>query len=250
MRNALVGFTGFVGQNLKVDRFDDLINSSNIKNFKGQEFDLLVVAAGDARKWYANQNPSKDLIHILNLYADLKNIRAKKVILMSTIDVYPDYHSDCVYNENTTIYSDFPYGMHRLMLEKLLQMTFQDVSIIRLPGLMGKNLKKNLIFDICNNRVDQLNNYNLDSFFQYFALSKLDEIIDMVLDSNSYDVLNLVSEPISVRQIANLLNISESLFSNTAPKINYNIQTVHSQTGYIFDSHFTRESIKSFYYAY
>ncbi len=250
MKNGLIGFTGFVGQNLNINRFDELINSSNIKNYKRQEFDLLVIAAGDARKWYANKNPSIDLLHILDLFEDIKQINAKKIILLSTIDVYPDYLPENKYDENTNLYSDFPYGMHRLMLEKLLQITFSDVSIIRLPGLIGKNLKKNIIYDICNNRLDQLKNYNLDSYYQYFDLSLLDQIIDMVLGNNIYKILNLTSEPISVREIAQTLELEESIFSNSQISVKYDIKTIHCEAGYFLNSNDILTSIKKFYEEY
>jgi nucleoside-diphosphate-sugar epimerase len=249
MKNALIGYTGFVGQNLNKDRFNEFINSKNIKNFKDHKFELLVIAAGDARKWYANQNPSVDLLHVLSLFEDIINIQAKKVVLLSTIDIYPDYREGCVSDENSTIYSDLPYGMHRLMLEKLIKFNYNDVSIIRLPGLMGKNLKKNIIYDICNARLDQLKNYNLDSFYQYFDLKELDGIIDMVLESK-YELLNIASEPISVMQIVETLRLKKSNFSTTAKIVKYDVRTTHHKDGYFYNAETILTSIKKYFENY
>ena len=41
-----------------------------------------------------------------------------------------------------------PYGRNRLHLERLVQDTYRDALIVRLPGLFGKNIKKNFIYDL------------------------------------------------------------------------------------------------------
>lgn len=41
-----------------------------------------------------------------------------------------------------------PYGKNRLYLENWVASNFDDYLIVRLPGLFGKNIKKNFIFDL------------------------------------------------------------------------------------------------------
>jgi nucleoside-diphosphate-sugar epimerase len=249
MRNALIGYTGFVGKNLNKERFSEFINSKNIGEYRHQKFDLLVISAGDARKWYANKHPSEDMLHMLKLFNDVKNIAAKKVVVMSTIDVYPDNLPGLSYNENSTSYSDLPYGINRLMFEKLIAGHYDDVSVIRLPGLFGRELKKNIIFDLCNDRADQLTNYNLDSKYQYFNLKDLDEKIDFVIEK-SHHILNMATEPISIREIANYIGVPESLFSTTSNIASYDIRSVHAESNYFFDKATVLESIRGFYKNY
>lgn len=195
MIKAIVGFTGFVGASHNLAEYDFLINSSNIWEFAGKSVDLLVVAAGDARKWHANQNPDKDWEHILTLFRSLSAINAKHVILYSTVDVLDT--SIGVANEDSKYYNSHPYGRHRLLLELLVARHFDRVQIIRLPGLFGVGLKKNIIFDIKFNRFDQFGKYNLNSCFQYFNMKYADKLIENVIASE-LPLIHVASEPISV----------------------------------------------------
>jgi nucleoside-diphosphate-sugar epimerase len=246
MKNALIGFTGFVGQNLNPNRFTDFINSKNIDDYNGRFFDLLVIAAGDARKWYANQNSSLDMLHILALFEKIKSIKAKKVIVISTVDVYNDCYLEKSCNEDKDVFNDSPYGLHRLMLEKLISINYNDTSVIRLPGLFGKGLKKNIIFDACSQRYDQLVNYNLNSKYQYFDLRHLDSFIDIVIEKK-YPLINIATEPISVREIVNVLNIPEELISGKNSPVSYNVTTKYVNSGYFFNKEQVLTAIKKFY---
>ena len=80
-KKLLVGYTGFVGSNLKNQiQFDAFACSSNISSFSGAGFDEVFVAAGDARKWYANLHEDKDFSHINSLLESVTKIKAKRLI--------------------------------------------------------------------------------------------------------------------------------------------------------------------------
>jgi len=58
MRNALIGYTEFVGSNLNQQyTFDHSFNFSNFMEMDGQHFDLLVCAGISAVKWLVNKEP-------------------------------------------------------------------------------------------------------------------------------------------------------------------------------------------------
>ena len=87
---ALIGYTGFVGSNLlRQMSFKDLYHSKNIEELGGKSYDLLVCAGAPAEKWKANQDPGKDLENIRRLMDCLGRAKARKIILISTVDVYP-----------------------------------------------------------------------------------------------------------------------------------------------------------------
>lgn len=67
-------------------------------------------------------------------------------MLISTIDVYKN---PVDVDEDTVIDTDGlqAYGLNRYYLEQWVEEGFPDHLIIRLPGLYGKNLKKNFIYD-------------------------------------------------------------------------------------------------------
>ena len=56
MSEALIGYTGFVGQTLLRSKdFDDLYRSTNIQEIKNKSYDLVVGAGAPAKKWLANK---------------------------------------------------------------------------------------------------------------------------------------------------------------------------------------------------
>ena len=146
---ALVGYTGFVGGNLRSSHpFDALYNSKNIKEAYGSTPDLLVYCGVKAVKYIANQNPDEDLKHISETIENIKAIGAKKLVLISTIDVYTVPNQLDETFENKVGLHPEAYGRHRLMLEKWVIENVEDYHIVRLPGLFGHGIKKNFIYDM------------------------------------------------------------------------------------------------------
>jgi len=147
---TLVGYSGFVGSNLR--RQTDFVkeyNSSNINEAFCTKHELVVYSGVRAEKFLANHEPDKDLAHVKQAVENIKRMNFKKLVLISTVDVYK---VACGVDENTFIDTDglHPYGKHRYMLEKWVMDNVKDYHILRLPGLFGVNLKKNFIFDMMN----------------------------------------------------------------------------------------------------
>lgn len=147
MVTALVGYTGFVGSNLAANhQFDKLYNSKNIKDAFDTAPDLLVYAGVRAEKFLANQEPEKDLQVIEEALENIRKINPKRLVLISTIDVYKN---PIGVDEETPIdVKDLhPYGYNRYILECEVRTLFHDALIVRLPALFGGNIKKNFIYD-------------------------------------------------------------------------------------------------------
>ncbi|WP_318495614.1 NAD-dependent epimerase/dehydratase family protein [Photobacterium leiognathi] len=223
--NALIGYTGFVGQTLmKQTSFDELYRSTNIEEIIGKEFDTIVCAGAPAVKWLANKEPDNDKRIIENLIDILKTVKCNKFILISTVDVFKDsYEAD---EDSLIEESDLqPYGLHRRLLEKFITNNFTNSLIVRLPGLVGPGLKKNIIFDFLNeNNIDQVDSRGI---FQFYPMVNLWSDIKIALKEN-LNIIHLTSEPLSVKDIAeNAYNIK---FKNEILKIvpKYNLITKHS----------------------
>lgn len=176
--NALVGYTGFVGSNLyKSFKFDKVYNSKNIEESFGLSPDLLVYAGVRAEKYLANNEPEKDYDVILNAEENIKKINPKRIVLISTIDVYK-YPVNV--DENTIIDTEnlHPYGLNRYKLEMWVKENFLNHLIIRLPGLYGENIKKNFIYDYINvipfmlkkDKMDEIVKENKD-IIKYYSLN-------------------------------------------------------------------------------
>lgn len=150
MKKALVGYTGFVGSNIyTAGTFDAVYNSKNIEEAYGTNPDLLIYAGLRAEKYLANNAPEKDKELIIQAEENITKINPKKLVLISTIDVFK-VPKDVDENSKIDTENLHAYGYNRYQLELWVRRKYPDALIIRLPGLFGKNIKKNFIFDFIN----------------------------------------------------------------------------------------------------
>lgn len=149
---ALVGYTGFVGSNIYAsaeNEIEAVYNSKNIEEAYGTKPDVLIYAGLRAEKYLANNAPKKDMELILQAEANISKINPKKLVLISTIDVFK-IPKDVDENSNIDTENLHAYGYNRYLLELWVREKYPDALIIRLPGLFGKNIKKNFIYDYIN----------------------------------------------------------------------------------------------------
>ncbi|MBW8305980.1 MAG: hypothetical protein K0M46_03810 [Thiobacillus sp.] len=199
MKNALIGFSGFVGSTLlRQTSFDALYRSTNIHEIDGQEFNLVVCAAAPAQKWIANSNPDDDRSKIESLISRLKTIKCNTFILISTVDVFK---SPLGVDEATPVEEEglHAYGLHRRLLEKFVQEQFPKHLIVRLPGLVGPGLRKNVIFDFLNH--NNLHAIESRGVFQFYPMVNLWYDIQIALQKG-LQLVHLTAEPISVAEVS------------------------------------------------
>lgn len=225
MKTALIGYTGFVGSNLmKQYNFTDLYNSKNFQQMKDQKYDIVICAGISAVKWMANKEPNKDIADIKLLEEILVTIKAKQFILISTIDVYPltqgkDEGFDCDSIKNHS------YGTHRLAFEQFCINHFKNCTVVRLPGLFGEGLKKNVIYDLLNDNCLEM--INTKSSFQYYYLKYLWQDIQKAV-VNNIKCINLFTEPVSTQDIYEAFFASKSIGQFVAPEAHYDLYTKHA----------------------
>jgi nucleoside-diphosphate-sugar epimerase len=198
MTSALIGYTGLVGGTLlRQTQFDDLYNRSNIESIAGRSYDMMVCAGAPAQKWLANREPEPDRANLARLMAALATVQARQVVLISTVDVLP---TPIDVDESAAIdtVSQQPYGRHRYELEQSIQERFQSL-VVRLPGLFGPGLKKNVIFDFLHgNQVDAIHS---DSSYQFYPLDWLSRDIETAL-RRRLNLVHFATEPTTVHEIA------------------------------------------------
>ena len=248
MRTALIGYTGFVGSNLILQKnFDDFYNSQNIESIVGKNYELLVCSGAPAVKWLANKEPIKDRENLQGLMGCLGQVSAQKVILISTVDVYP---MPVKVYEDTAIELAVlqAYGKHRLELERFIQDYF-DSLIIRLPGLFGEGLKKNIIYDLLNDNIGDW--IHKDSVFQFYNLEHLWDDIQTAL-GHGLELVNLATEPMSVKEVA--IEAFGFEFTNESQQnpARYDMRTLHFQLfdgfepGYLYNKNQVLLELKEF----
>jgi nucleoside-diphosphate-sugar epimerase len=246
--DGLIGHTGFVGGNLAAQhRFGAWFNSKNIEAIRGQRFDLLVVSGLPAAKWIANRDPLGDRANFNRLWNCLVDCRADRLVIMSTVDVYP---APFGVDEDTLIEHTHlgAYGRNRLELERRASLHFPRVLPVRLPGLFGPGLKKNAIFDLMHHNDTQ--KIPSDGEFQFYNLNRLWKDIQASLDAN-LRLVNLATEPVTVRDVASHafgMDFSNRL-SGLPPK--YDMRTKHAElfggkNGYLESREQVLTGIKAF----
>ncbi len=224
MRRALIGYTGFVGGNIKDQTsFDCLYNSKNIADIAGQKFDLVVCAGVSSLKWKANENPAADWSAIQRLIDFLKTIETRSFILISTIDVYPN---PIGVDEDTNINDTYAqsYGRHRWEFEKFVRGHFPAFTV-RLPHLYCKGLKKNVVFDFLHqNRLDLIHE---DATWQFYNLKHLWPDIQRAI-SGGLSLVNFAVEPITTTELAR--DVFDVEFHNrpSAPALHFDFWTKHA----------------------
>ncbi len=227
MTTGLIGYTGFVGGNISEQHtFDFLFNTKNIKEIRWKHFDLLVCAWVKAVKWYANQNSEEDWQNIESLLEMLKTVTADRFILISTIDIYPEL----IWNDED--YSGFdkqtqPYGAHRFMFENFAKAHFPKSHIIRLPGLFGNGIKKNVIYDLLHD--NQLENIDPGARIQYYPLDRIWQDIETTV-KNNIPVVNFFASPIVSEDIIERFFLDKKYLITRAPTetIRYDLRTKYA----------------------
>ena len=237
MKTALIGYTGFVGSNLEQQHsFSAKFNSKNIEEICGQKYDLVVTAGVQAKKWWANQNPAEDWAQIERLLNALSSIQAERFVLISTIDVY----SKPFGVDEATLVEEDPknaYGTHRLRVEKAIENQFAETCVIRLPGLFGNGLKKNVIFDLLNDNI--LETINPASRFQYYFLDHLWSDLNRCIDAR-LPLVNFATEPVATSTILERFFPGKATGGNPAPQASYDFRTRYNAElggsgGYLYD---------------
>lgn len=226
MANALIGFSGFVGSTLlKQTHFESLYRSTNICDIEGQSFDTVVCAGAPAQKWIANREPEADRQKIDGLIAHLKTIQCKTFILISTVDVFKDSMG---VDEETLVDESglHAYGLHRRLLEKFVESRFPNHLIVRLPGLVGPGLRKNVIFDFLND--NNLHAIESRGIFQFYPMVSLWFDIQTALNAG-LKLVHLTAEPISVADVSKkgFGKVFEQVLPNTPST--YDMRSCHAQ---------------------
>jgi nucleoside-diphosphate-sugar epimerase len=181
-------------------RFEARYRSTDIHEIAGQAFDVVVCAGAPAQKWLANREPEADRQKIGALIGHLDTVRCSTFILISTVDVF--VHPVEV-DEDTPVDEAglHAYGLHRRELEKFVQARFDRHLIVRLPGLVGPGLRKNVIFDFLND--NNLQAIESRGVFQFYPMVNLWHDIQIALRAG-LALVHLTAAPVSVAAVAAL----------------------------------------------
>lgn len=225
MSSALIGHSGFVGGNLLAKRsYDSIYRSTDVSSIRRRSFEHVVCAGVQAMKWWANLHPDEDRAGILSLQESLAAVQARRFTLISTIDIYP---TPSGVDEDTPINSEghHVYGLHRLEFENWVRQHFSKALILRLPGLFGPGIKKNVIFDMLHkNGIEKI---HPGGIFQYYDLRRLADDIDRAW-ALKIPTLNISSEPLGTANIRDRFFPDIELGSSSPPPAAYDMRSKYA----------------------
>ena len=185
MNTALIGSNGTIGSSILNNMlFTHVYNSDNIAEMKTNKFNLVVVSAPSGNRLTVNKDPDADLRNVGIIMDAVLHTEIDTLVLISTVD--------------TIAYPATPYGQHRLQLENFVKIHCDKYHILRPSTLVGKTIKKNVLFDLKNNLfIDKIDSATV---VQWCPLDTLHNEIAYVIENNIQE-LNLVSEPIANQDI-------------------------------------------------
>jgi dTDP-4-dehydrorhamnose reductase len=199
LKDCLVGYSGFVGGTLLRQRsFQGLFRSTNIAEVSEIRWDTVICTAAPAAKWIANRDPEADRANIDTLIENLDRLQCQHLILISTVDVFGN-PIDVDENSSVEEHGLHAYGLHRRLLEKFVESRFENHLVVRLPGLVGPGLRKNVIFDFLND--NNLHTIDSRSVFQFYPMINLWYDLQIALKTG-LKLVHLTAEPVSVAEVA------------------------------------------------
>lgn len=197
--DALVGYNGFVGSTLLGQQpFHSRFNSKNIEEIDNRGFDTVVCSAAPAQKWIANREPDVDRANIEQLITHLGTVDCERFVLISTVDVFK---TPAGVTEETRVDEDglHAYGLHRRLLEKFVADRFPRHLIVRLPGLVGPGLRKNVLYDFLHG--NELHKIDSRAVMQFYPMVNFWYDIQTAIHAG-LSLLHLTAAPISVAETA------------------------------------------------
>ena len=202
---AIVG-EGLIGKRLaKFVNPTHTFNSKTLLDLPMNDYDTVYVAAPSGNRIWASENPGFDQASTGLLIRNLLVTRCNRIVLMSTGD--------------TQVRPDTGYGKNRLELETAVRGRFSNHYIIRLPGLIGNDITKNILYDI-KHQTDWATKINTLTKQQWYPLDNLEQDITSILSNDQREV-NLVSEPILNQDIVD--QFKQSTVNTTSSGINYDL---------------------------
>ncbi len=185
LRIGILGGNGMLGSDLIkffADQYPIIsINRDNYASHQNEEFDVLINANGNSKRFWANQNVLEDFnLSTLSTYKSVFDFKFKKYIYISSINVYKDPSNQESTSEDGEINLSGlqPYGFHKYLSELIVQRSTPNYLILRCPIILGNSMKRGTFYDILN---DQPLLVSLDSKLQLITTQAIGEIISLLL---------------------------------------------------------------------
>ncbi|MBI2599310.1 NAD-dependent epimerase/dehydratase family protein [Candidatus Daviesbacteria bacterium] len=182
---AVIGGNGMLGSDLVKYLSSTYsvtsITKDNYAQNTQKEFDIVINANGNSRRYWANQNPRDDFfsstVSVINSIFDFPS---KFFIYVSSSDVYENHTAKKYTKEgDSTVSTNLsPYGFHKHLAEVIVKKYKEKFLILRCSMILGSNLRKGPIYDIIQNQPLYI---TLSSRLQLITTQAIAQIIKTLL---------------------------------------------------------------------
>lgn len=131
------------------------INKDNYQAQIGKNFNVLINANGNSRRFWANKNPVEDFFaSTVSVIKSIFDFPCDMYIYISSPDVYENHTKPRFTKENGTVNPEKldSYGLHKYLSELIVKKYKEKYLILRPAMILGSNLKKGPIFDLLNDK--------------------------------------------------------------------------------------------------
>jgi nucleoside-diphosphate-sugar epimerase len=254
MRVTVIGANGFVGSAfarlLKTRRGIELtpVTRETYAQFRGVESDVVIDAAGNSKKFLADQNPAAEFeASVTHRLRTLLDFPATLHLHLSSVDVYNDLSSPDTTREDTPVDlgRSSHYGAHKFLTEQLVRHYSSRWLIVRLGGMVGPGLRKNPVYDILHGEPLRI---HPESQYQFLHTDDAARIAwDLAQAGAAFEAFNVCGEGlISPREISLLAGRSLNLklvAADMQPRI---VNVSVAKTGGVTSLPETRRTIEAF----
>ncbi len=210
---GIVGANGFVGSAL-VDHFSasgyevTSITRENFAKYESHHFDILIDAAGNSKKFIADENLMLDFeLTVRHRMRTLLSFNAPLHVHISSVDVYQDLSDPARNTEEVTVDlgTNSNYGFTKRLAELIVQRHAPQWLIFRLSGMVGPGLRKNPVYDIANGIPIRI---HPDSSYQFCSTEYVAKLIRTVVEKGVRgEIINVAGTgQVTPRDIAKVLS--------------------------------------------
>jgi nucleoside-diphosphate-sugar epimerase len=212
MQVTIIGANGFVGSAfVRLLRKQPEVKLTEVTRetyagLRGRESDVLIDAAGNSKKFLADENPAAEFeASVVHRLRTLRDFPARFHLHLSSVEVYHDLTSPATTREDSLvdISRTSRYGAHKFLAEQLVRHYASRWLIVRLAGMVGPGLRKNPVHDILHGEPLRI---HPDSRYQFLHTDDAARIVwDLAQSGLADEVFNVCGDGlISPREISRL----------------------------------------------
>ena len=203
-KTLVFGGTGFIGsQILKSCTQSTLVSRKDYDLLKGGSFPFdvneettIIYAAGIPRSRSNElEDKNNNIAMIKNLVEALKGKELKQFIFLSSVEVYGN-DPQLPIHENTTLIPHNLYGEGKIECENILKDEFSELSILRLPGIYGKESSGGFL-SLLSKKIKAKEKFTLlnngETLRDFVFVGDLARLICEVVSKNSVGLLNIAT---------------------------------------------------------